>query len=78
MHVSEVNAEACMENESLIDPEDVNSTPASDATNASPNPNDEIPVPIVMSPAEIDERAQAFEALGGSPAAPHVDDELQP
>lgn len=29
----------------------------------SPDPADEIPVPIVMSPAEIDERAQAVEAV---------------
>jgi hypothetical protein len=30
---------------------------------ASPDPADEIPVPIAMSPAEIDERAQAVEAV---------------
>lgn len=29
------------------------------------DPNDEIPVPIVMEPAEIDERAQVVEALRG-------------
>lgn len=28
-----------------------------------PDPADEVPVPIVMSPAEIDERAQAVEAV---------------
>lgn len=28
-----------------------------------PDPNDEVPVPIVMSPAEVDERAQVVEAL---------------
>lgn len=27
------------------------------------DPNDEVPVPIAMSPAEIDERAQVVEAL---------------
>ena len=66
-----------MENESLIDPEDVNSEPTGDAANASPNANDDVPVPIVMTAAEIDERAQAVESLGGI-SAPHVDDELQP
>jgi len=34
-----------------------------DAPAALPDPNDEVPVPIVMSPAEIDERAQVVEAL---------------
>jgi hypothetical protein len=29
----------------------------------SADPADEVPVPIVMSPAEIDERAQAVEAV---------------
>lgn len=36
---------------------------AADAPSALPDPNDEVPVPIVMSPAEVDERAQVVEAL---------------
>ena len=32
------------------------------------NTADEVPVPIAMSAAEIDERAQAIEALGQTPA----------
>ena len=32
-------------------------------TSDSADPADEIPVPIAMSPAEIDERAQAVEAV---------------
>jgi hypothetical protein len=34
-------------------------------------------VPIAMSPAEIDERAQAVESLGGI-SNPLADEELQP
>jgi hypothetical protein len=49
------------EPDSTLDPEDVNSPPSSATTDA----NDEVPVPIAMSPAEVDERAQAVEALGG-------------
>ena len=30
---------------------------------ATPDPNDEIPVPIAMFPAEVDERAQVVETL---------------
>jgi len=37
------------------------------------DPNDEIPVPIVMEPAEIDERAQVVEALRGD--TPRVRDD---
>ncbi len=43
-----------------------------------PDPNDEVPVPIVMSPAEVDERAQVVEALReeeGMPAAPEPTDQ---
>jgi hypothetical protein len=48
----------------ILDPEDVNSQPRGDTRGASaPDPNDEVPVPIAMSPAEVDERAQAVEAL---------------
>jgi hypothetical protein len=61
-----------------LDPEDVNSGPLRGSAStvsksvggtqgtsdqASSDPNDEVPVPIAMSPAEIDERAQAVEAL---------------
>ena len=59
----------------IIDPEDVNSSPTvalppeSDA-----NPSDEVPVPIAMSPAEIDERAQAVEAMGQVPRSRPADD----
>ena len=45
-------------------PEDVNNAPATDASESPAlDPNDEIPVPIAMYPAEIDERAQVVEAL---------------
>ena len=43
-----------------------------------PDPNDEIPVPIVMSPAEVDERAQVVETLReeeGLAAPPEQTDE---
>lgn len=50
-----------------LDPEDVNSDPSS-ATRAAassplPDPNDVVPVPPAMSPAEVDERAQTVEKL---------------
>lgn len=44
-----------------LDPEDVNS--ASRVEPLERDPNDEIPVPIAMSPAEVDERAQVVETL---------------
>jgi hypothetical protein len=47
--------------DSTIDPEDVNSGPRSEPLER--DPNDEIPVPIAMSPAEVDERAQVVETL---------------
>ncbi|HEY4218002.1 MAG TPA: hypothetical protein VGM67_12745, partial [Gemmatimonadaceae bacterium] len=43
-------------------------------TAASSDPADEIPVPIAMSAAEIDERAQAVEAVRGT-AAPEPTEE---
>ena len=61
------------EQDTTLDPEDVNSPPSSapaedsraaDALDA----NDDVPVPIAMSPAEVDERAQAVEALRGTAA----------
>jgi hypothetical protein len=67
-----------MENDSLLDPEDVNSTPATTRDTAPRDPNDEIPVPIAMSAAEIDERAQVVEALRGEPAPTDDDELLQP
>ena len=65
-----------MENDSLIDPEDVNSSPTSQPSDADSR-EDEIPVPIAMTAAEIDERAQAVEAQRGGPSST-VDEELQP
>ena len=63
-----------MTNDDMLDPEDVNSGPvsaspstpeAADAADPSDDPADEVPVPIAMSAAEIDERAQAVEAVRG-------------
>ena len=62
-----------MERDSLIDPEDVNSTPSSIPANEAAD----IPVPIAMSAAEIDERAQAVEAVRDEPISGD-DEELQP
>lgn len=53
----------------ILDPEDVNSSPATEPRAAKPSVpsdsdrSDEVPVPIAMSAAEIDERAQAVEAM---------------
>ena len=44
-----------------LDPEDVNSPARIQPLER--DPNDEIPVPIAMSPAEVDERAQVVETL---------------
>ncbi|MEP6494363.1 MAG: hypothetical protein ABJF01_16890 [bacterium] len=54
-----------------------------DGTTDSPDdipvdPNDEIPVPIAMAPAEIDERAQVVEALRGNGPAPRTDTQIDP
>jgi len=54
------------------------SSPAADVQPQVPDPNDEIPVPIVMSPAEVDERAQVVEALReeeGVPTPPEQSDQ---
>jgi hypothetical protein len=74
--------------DAMLDPEDVNSAPTQVSSNgnsrpaattqnaasqASPDPNDEIPVPIAMSAAEIDERAQAVEAMRGTDATQPAD-----
>ena len=68
-----------LENDSPIDPETVDSVPSSPAADGSGERIDdvEIPVPIAMSAAEIDERAQAVQAQTGNPAR-LSDDELQP
>jgi hypothetical protein len=46
-----------------IPPEDVDSAPTAPVADAKADPNDEIPVPIAMSPAEVDERAQVVDKL---------------
>ena len=48
---------------------------AAGAPSDQPDPNDEVPVPIVMSPAEVDERAQVVEALREEEGAPAPRDE---
>lgn len=56
----------------------VASSPPADEQPQVPDPNDEIPVPIVMSPAEVDERAQVVEALReeeGVPTPPEQRDQ---
>jgi hypothetical protein len=44
-------------------PEDVDSAPSIPDSDAKVDPNDEVPVPIAMSPAEVDERAQVVDKL---------------
>jgi hypothetical protein len=76
--------------DAMLDPEDVNSAPTQaspreyqtsaaaspdGASQTTPDANDEIPVPIAMSPAEIDERAQAVEAMGGTEDSRSADDQ---
>ena len=59
----------------ILDPEDVNSAPSAESPSASDSDrSDEVPVPIAMSAAEIDERAQAVEAMGREPRREPVDD----
>ena len=50
------------ENNDPIGPEDLDPEQNAQDQRAA-DPNDEIPVPIAMEPAEIDERAQVVEAL---------------
>jgi hypothetical protein len=59
---------------------DTNTEPllAADAANAPVDPNDEIPVPVAMWPAEIDERAQVVEALRGNGPPPRTDTQVDP
>ena len=64
-----------------VEPTDATTQPekrASEAPAERPDPNDEIPVPIVMSPAEVDERAQVVETLReeeGVPTPPEQADQ---
>jgi hypothetical protein len=44
-------------------PEDVDSAPVLPSNEEAADPNDEVPVPIAMTPAEVDERAQVVEKL---------------
>ena len=44
-------------------PEDVDSAPVLPSNETAADPNDEVPVPIAMTPAEVDERAQVVEKL---------------
>ena len=44
---------------------------AADAPPERVDPNDEVPVPIAMSPAEVDERAQVVEALREEEGIPY-------
>ena len=46
------------ERDDIQEPEDL-----SVSASATPDPNDEVPVPIAMYPAEIDERAKVVETL---------------
>jgi hypothetical protein len=62
-------------NDDLIEPEDNVSAPLQSDASTSLDPNDEIPVPIAMEPAEIDERAQVVEALRARNASPSRDDD---
>jgi len=67
------------ENAKSTDSEDVNDTPTPEPEKR--DPADEIPVPIAMSAAEVDERAQAVEAVREAVReTPQAisDDELQP
>jgi hypothetical protein len=61
-----------------LDPEDVNSAPSPEthakANARVPDPNDVIPVPGAMSPAEVDERAQTVEKLREKAGIPTDDD----
>jgi hypothetical protein len=47
------------ERDGMIEPD----AEVTEQESATPDPNDEIPVPIAMFPSEIDERAQVVEAL---------------
>ena len=59
------------ETDEMDEPQDAKRTPAQRSSpeapaipaSASPDPNDIVPVPVAMEPAEIDERAKVVEAL---------------
>ena len=63
---SDLAADAVVPNNAADVAPSINTGPA--------DPNDEVPVPIVMEPAEIDERAQVVEALRGRAPRDHDDD----
>lgn len=67
------------DDDTSLDPEDVNSDPSAAAREAAksrlPDPNDVVPVPGAMSPAEVDERAQTVEKLRDESRARDRDDE---
>ncbi|HEY4218572.1 MAG TPA: hypothetical protein VGM67_15635 [Gemmatimonadaceae bacterium] len=58
-------------------PADDSAGSAADAS-GTPDPNDEVPVPIAMWPAEIDERAQVVDALRGKGPPPRTDTQVDP
>ena len=46
-----------------LDTDSIDPEASSEIQASTPDPNDEIPVPIAMFPSEIDERAQVVDAL---------------
>jgi hypothetical protein len=64
----------------MLDPEDVNSPPSASpqapANTSESDPNDDVPVPVAMSAAEVDERAQVVEQLRRNQAAETNDQRL--
>jgi hypothetical protein len=61
--------------DAILDPEDVNSSPTvGSPAESDTEANDEVPVPIAMSPAEVDERAQAVEAMRQVPLSRPVEE----
>lgn len=54
------------------------SAEADGAADPASDPNDEVPVPIAMWPAELDERAQVVEALRGNAPRPRSDTQIDP
>ena len=66
--------------DAMLDPEDVNSPPTTSPqtpqNTSESDPNDEVPVPVAMSAAEVDERAQVVERLRRDQAAEAKDQRL--
>lgn len=56
----------------------VTASAADGTAESTPDPNDEVPVPIAMWPSELDERAQVVEALRGNAPAPRTDTQIDP